>query len=201
VPTPALRCAPLTPGRWRDVEALFGPRGACAGCWCMWWRRPRAAWRRGKGAGNKRAFKGLVASGRVPGVLAYAGREPVGWCAVAPREEYPGLARSRLLQPVDDRPVWSITCLFVARPWRGRGVSTRLLEAAAQLARRRGARIVEGYPTEAGPRRSADVFVFTGLASAFARAGFVEVLRRSKRRPIMRRQVRGRGDSGMVRAR
>jgi GNAT superfamily N-acetyltransferase len=142
-----------------------------------------------------------VTGGHVPGVLAYAGREPVGWCAIAPRAQYPGLGRSRILKPVDDRPVWSITCLFVARSWRGRGVSTRLLEAAARLARRRGARIVEGYPTEAGPRRTADAFVFTGLASAFERAGFVEVLRRSRTRPIMRREVRGAGDSGMVRAR
>lgn len=198
---PALRFLPLTPQRWRDVEALFGPRGACAGCWCMWWRRPRAAWRRGKGASNKRAFKRLVTAGHVPGVLAYAGREAVGWCAVAPRAVYPVLGRSRILQPVDGRPVWSITCLFVARPWRRRGVSAGLIEAAARLARRRGGRIVEGYPTDAGSRPTADVFVFTGLASAFERAGFTEVLRRSKSRPIMRRQVRGAEDSGMVRAR
>jgi GNAT superfamily N-acetyltransferase len=198
---PALRFLPLTPARWPDLEALFGPRGACAGCWCMWWRRSRAAWRRGKGAGNRRAFRRLVVAGRVPGVLAYAGRDPVGWCAVAPRTDYPALARSRILRPVDERPVWSITCLFVARPWRRRGVSTALLEAAARLARRRGARIVEGYPTDTGSRPTADTFVFTGLASAFERAGFVEVLRRSRTRPIMRRQVRGVEDSGMVRAR
>jgi GNAT superfamily N-acetyltransferase len=122
-------------------------------------------------------------------------------CAVAPREEYPALARSRLLRPVDARPVWSITCLFVARPWRRRGVSARLLQAAARLARRRGARIVEGYPTETGPRPAPDVFVFTGLASSFERAGFAEVARRSPSRPIMRRQVRGAADSGMVRTR
>jgi GNAT superfamily N-acetyltransferase len=186
----ALRYVPATPARWRDVETLFGPRGACAGCWCMWWRRPRADWRRGKGAGNKRAFRRLIASGSVPGVLAYAGREPVGWCAVAPREAYPVLARSRILQPVDDRPVWSITCLFVARPWRRRGVSTGLLEAAAALARRRGARIVEGYPTDTAGKPAADAFVFTGLVPAFERAGFVEVLRRSRSRPIVRRMVR-----------
>lgn len=136
VSAPALRFFPLTPARWRDVEALFGPRGACAGCWCMWWRLPRSAWRRGKGAGNKRAFKRLVAAGRVPGVLAYAGREPVGWCAVAPREAYPVLARSRILQPVDDRPVWSVTCLFVARLRFSRcqsGLSVPPVPAAALL--------------------------------------------------------------------
>lgn len=198
---PTLRYVPATPARWRDVEALFGPRGACAGCWCMWWRLPRPVWRRGKGAGNKRAFKRLVVAGRVPGILAYAGREPVGWCAVAPRAEYPVLGRSRILQPVDERPVWSVTCLFVARSWRRRGVSTGLLTAAAGFARRRGARIVEGYPTDTGAKPAPDAFVFTGLAPAFERAGFVEVLRRSRTRPIMRRQVRGSEDSGMVRAR
>ncbi len=156
----------------------------------MYWRLRRSEYEAGKGERNRRAFRKIVAGGNVPGILAYSGTAPVGWCAVAPRGEYPGLARSRILQPVDDRPVWSITCLFVARAWRRRGVSTGLLQAAARLARRRGARIVEGYPTEAGPRPTSDVFVFTGLASAFERAGFVEVRRRSKSRPIMRRQVR-----------
>lgn len=198
---PTLRFLPATPARWRDVETLFGPRGACAGCWCMWWRLPRPVWRRGKGPGNKRAFKRLVTAGAVPGVLAYAGREPVGWCAVAPREQYPVLGRSRILQPVDARPVWSITCLFVARAWRRRGVSTGLLKAAAGLARRRGARLVEGYPIDTGTKRAPDVFVFTGLVPGFERAGFVEVARRSRTRPIMRRMVRGPEDSGMVRAR
>jgi GNAT superfamily N-acetyltransferase len=198
---PTLRYVEATPARWRDVDVLFGPRGASAGCWCMWWRLPRSVWRRGKGAGNRRALRRLVESGARPGVLAYAGREPVGWCAVAPREEYPVLERSRILQPVDERPVWSITCLFVARSWRRRGVSTGLLKAAAAFARRRGARIVEGYPTDAGGKRAADAFVFTGLEPGFRRAGFVEVARRSRSRPIMRRVVRGARDSGMVRAR
>ena len=64
---------PLTPDRWPDLVGLFGPRGACAGCWCMWWRRPRAEFVRGKGDGNKRAFRRVVEAGPPPGVLAYAG--------------------------------------------------------------------------------------------------------------------------------
>ena len=54
-----------------------------------------------------------------------------------------------------------------------------------------GARIVEGYPVE--PRRGSmpDAFAWTGTASAFRRAGFVEVLRRSATRPIMRFVVGG----------
>jgi GNAT superfamily N-acetyltransferase len=179
---------PLTAARWPDVVRLFGPRGACAGCWCMWWRRSRAEFVRGKGDGNQRAFHRVVEAGPPPGVLAYAGGEPVGWCAVAPRADYPRFAGSRVLAAVDDAPVWSVTCFFVARSWRGRGVSRALLDAATRFARRRGARIVEGYPIDAG-KKQPDVFVYTGLAPAFAKAGFREVARRSPTRPIVRRRL------------
>jgi GNAT superfamily N-acetyltransferase len=95
---------------------------------------------------------------------------------------------SRILKPVDDRPVWSVVCFFVAKPYRRRGLSTQLLDEAAKYARKRGARIVEGYPVEPKTEtRSPDVFVWPGLASAFRKAGFEEVARRSPTRPIMRR--------------
>jgi GNAT superfamily N-acetyltransferase len=179
---------PLTPERWPDLERLFGARGACAGCWCMWWRLSRSEWNRGKGEGNRKAFRKLVSSGAEPGVLAYADGEPVGWCAVAPREQYPALNRSRILKPVDDQPVWSVTCFFIARGFRHQGLSTGLLKAAIDFARARDAKITEGYPHDA-KKATADVFVFTGLASAFRKAGFKEVARRSKGRPIMRMSV------------
>lgn len=180
---------PLTPERWNDLEALFGPRGACAGCWCMWWRGQRSEWERLKGAGNKEAFHALVMLGMEPGILAYAGGQPVGWCAVEPREAYPGLERSRVLKRVDEEPVWSVTCFFVARGYRRRGLTVRLLDAAATFAGERGARIVEGYPVEPKSEKIADAWAFTGTASAFRRAGFTEVARRSETRPIMRRVV------------
>jgi GNAT superfamily N-acetyltransferase len=182
---PRIRLVPATLARWTDLVGLFGPRGACAGCWCMYWRRERRRWEEGKGAGNRAALRRVVEQGPPPGMIAYAGRTPIGWCAVAPRADYPGLARSRVLAPVDDAPVWSISCLFVARPFRGRGLTPALVAAAAKLARRHGARAVEGYPVEP-PGRQPDAFVWTGLASAFRRAGFVEVARRSPTRPIMR---------------
>src|SRR5262245_14495751 len=121
---------PLTPDRWPDLEALFGERGACGGCWCMYWRLRRADFHAGKGQPNKDALRALVDAGPPPGLLAYVGGVAVGWCAVGPRETYPGLARSRILRPVDERPVWSITCLFVDRAHRRRGLSARLLRAA-----------------------------------------------------------------------
>jgi GNAT superfamily N-acetyltransferase len=157
----------------------------------MWWRRPHAAFQRGKGAGNKRALKQLVDGGDPPGLLAYAGREPVGWCSLGPREEFVRLSTSRVLEPVDGRPVWSVVCFFVARRWRERGITVALLDAAAAHARKRGARLLEGYPVapRAGP--VPDVFAWTGLPGGFAKAGFQEVARRSPPRPIMRLSLSG----------
>jgi GNAT superfamily N-acetyltransferase len=180
-----LEIYPATPDRWADVAALFGERGACGGCWCMAWRLTSAEFERGKGAANKTALEALVAGGAEPGLLAYASGRPVGWVALAPREVYVRLERSKTLKRVDDEPVWSISCLFVAKPFRRKGVSVALLRAACAYAESHGAHIVEGYPTE--PNQALpDPFVWTGLASAFRQAGFMEVLRRSQTRPIMR---------------
>ncbi|MHC4421056.1 MAG: GNAT family N-acetyltransferase [Planctomycetota bacterium] len=185
----ALDVQPLTPDRWADLEALFGPHGACAGCWCMWWRLTRREFDQKTGAPNKRAFRKLVTAGKVPGILAYADGEPVGWCAIEPRASYPVLQRSPVLKPVDEQPVWSITCLFVARSWRRRGVSVKLIRAAVRHAARLGAVIVEGYPKEPRTDAMPDYSAFTGLPAAFREAGFTEVLRRSATRPIMRYRV------------
>jgi GNAT superfamily N-acetyltransferase len=158
----------------------------------MAWRLSHKDWVAGKGSANKRALKALVTSGKTPGVLAYHEREPIGWCAVAPRNVYSALSRSRVLRPVDDKPVWSISCLFVAKPYRRKGLSVRLIKAATEFAAKHGAKIVEGYPVEPTMAKTPDPFVWTGVPSAFRKAGFKEVARRSKTRPIVRRAVRAR---------
>ena len=181
-----LKILPATAKHWPDLENLFGKNGACAGCWCMWWRLQRAEWVRQKGARNRMGLKKIVERNEMPGLLAYAGKRPVGWCALAPREAYPRLDRSRILKRVDEQPVWSVVCFFVAREFRRRGVTLRLLEAAVDYAWKHGAKIIEGYPVEPKQAGMPDVFAYTGLVSAFRKTGFVEVERRSKSRPIMR---------------
>ena len=155
----------------------------------MFWRVPRKEFDSGKGAGNKNALKKIVTAGRKPGIIAYLGKEPIGWCAVARREDYIALERSRILKPVDDKPVWSISCLFIKRPYRRQGVSAQLLRAAVDFAARRGAKVVEGYPVEPSMEKMPDPFLWHGIPSAFKTAGFKEVLRRSKSRPIMRFEI------------
>lgn len=184
-----LDVVPASAERWRDLECLFGENGACGGCWCMTWRLKRSEFEKQKGPGNKRALKHLVESGRPPGVIAYVEGRPAGWCAVAPREQYPVLGRSRTLAPVDDQPVWSISCFFIAREFRGQGVTRPLLEGAAKFAKTQGAKVVEGYPHDLGESKLPPPFVWTGLLSSFEKAGFSEAARRSPKRPIMRKKI------------
>lgn len=177
---------PLTKDRWSDFEKLFGERGACGGCWCMWWRLKHSEFEQQKGEGNRQAMRDIVESGEPPGILAYHQNRPVGWCSIAPREQFLRLERSRILKPLDDLPVWSVVCFFIDKGFRNRGISVKLLLAAVDYVKQRGGRIVEGYPVEPKKDRSPDVFASTGLASAFRKAGFVEMYRRSETRPIMR---------------
>ncbi len=188
---PKLAFQALTAERWSDCAALFGERGACGGCWCMNWRLGAKEFRAGKGARNERAFKRIVERGAEPGVLAYSGERPIGWCSVAPRSEFDYLARSRVLKPVDAAAVWSITCLFVDREFRGAGLAAKLADAAAEHARSKGARIVEAYPVEPWEEgRMPAPFAWVGVPAIFERAGFREVARGSKARPILRRALR-----------
>jgi GNAT superfamily N-acetyltransferase len=157
----------------------------------MWWRLKRSQFVKQKGGGNKKTLKKIVDSSEIPGILAYAGGEPVAWCAVAPRETYPTLERSRILKRVDDRPVWSIVCFFVDRKFRRKRISIELIEAAIEYVKKQGGKIVESYPIEPKKGGTPDAFTWTGLASAFRQAGFLEVLRRSETRPIMRYVISG----------
>jgi GNAT superfamily N-acetyltransferase len=156
----------------------------------MTWRLPTAEYEARKGEKNRRALRRLVGREPPPGLLAYLDRRPVGWCAVAPREAYSRLERSRVAARIDDRPVWSIVCFYVAPDCRGQGVADALLEAALDFARAHGADLVEAYPVEPIKDEIPDLFAFTGLVSMFRRAGFREVARRSPTRPVMRRELR-----------
>lgn len=185
-----LKFRPLTPALWEEFERLFGEKGGCAGCWCMYWRLTRKEFEAGSGEANKKAMKAIVGGGSVPGIIAFDGDTPAGWCAVAPRSEYSALERSKILKPVDDQEVWSVSCFFIDRKYRGKGVASALLKAAVRHASDRGAKIVEGYPVEPKDgKRYPPAFAWHGVSEIFLRAGFREVARRSETRPIMRIEV------------
>jgi len=184
-PIQTLEFQPVTPERWPDFEALFGKNGACAGCWCTWWRLARSQFNQQGSEGNRQTIRAVIAAGRVPGILAYADGQPAGWCAVAPRSEYASIERSPVLKRVDDQPVWSLTCFFIERQYRRQGLMGRLLEAAIGYARSQGAPILEAYPNDS-PRQFSASELYMGQMQLFLNAGFVEVARRSAHRPILR---------------
>jgi GNAT superfamily N-acetyltransferase len=181
-----LECYPLTPDRWADFEALFGEHGAYGGCWCMWWRITRSQFAKERGDGNRRAMRALVTSGTVPGILGYRGTAAVGWCSVAPREQFGSLNRSPVLKRIDDRPVWSIVCFFVAKPYRDQGLTQALIRGAIDYARTNGAEIVEAYPTPPKEGRLPPVSSYMGIPAMFHQAGFIECARPSKSKRVMR---------------
>jgi len=172
----------LTPDLWPALTDLFGEKGACYGCWCMYWRVGNA-YRKRPRSENKAAFRKLVKLGPPPGLLAFHEGLPVGWCQVTPRDSLPWLDRTWRLKRVDDIPVWCISCLYVRKGYRKKGVTSALIAAAVARAQSAGAPSVEAYPLDAKLTPSASG---TGYASTFARAGFTVVCRHTPPRPIMR---------------
>jgi GNAT superfamily N-acetyltransferase len=177
-----LTVRPLTPDLWPALEDLFGKKGACNGCWCMYWRLG-SAYKKQAPNSNKMAFRRVVIQGPPPGLLAFDGALAVGWCQLTPRSALPWIDRTWRLKRVDEIPVWSLSCLYVRIGYRKRGVTSRLIEAALKAAKRARAPALEAYPLDAGKSPSASG---TGYRSTFARAGFKTVACRTAARPIMR---------------
>ena len=175
---------------------LFNENYITRGCWCMYWRIKRSLFNKQQGKANKRAMKKLIVSGEVPGILAYHNDYPVGWCSVAPREVFSTLERSHTLRRVDDQPVWSIVCFYIAKKYQHEGIMALLIKAAISYAKRNGARIVEAYPLIPEKSKSPKWEAYTGIITTFRRLGFKKVLQRSRIRPIMRYYIgkaRGKG--------
>ncbi|MFH1194733.1 MAG: GNAT family N-acetyltransferase [bacterium] len=179
-------CNPLSKSTWNDFEKLFGAKGACGGCWCMYWRLTHKDFEKNKGNGNKKIMKELVSGGEQLGLIMYIDDEPIGWCAFAPREEYVRLETSRVLKPVDDEKVWSIVCFFIKTKYRRKGYTVELIKNVIEYCKQKNVKIIESYPVEPSKEKIGDVFAWVGIASAFAKAGFKEVARRSETRPMMR---------------
>ena len=178
---------PLTKSNWLRFEDLFGKNGACGHCWCMYYRLPKAEFHEGKvNDGNKDMMKELVWQNRPTGMLAFYEGEAIAWCALAPRQDFVKLARSRVHKPIDDRPVWSVPCFFIHKDFRRLGVSVEMLRAVIRYAQQAGIEILEAYPTIPTTEKLPDSFAWIGLYSSFEKAGFKIVDQTSKNRPMVR---------------
>jgi GNAT superfamily N-acetyltransferase len=184
----AVKIYPLTPERWLDLVKLFGEHGAQSGCWCMWWRLPPKEFKKNAGERNEYALKEMVDSGKSVGLLAYLKGQAVGWSSVAPREQLVRVPTSATWRPVDDLPVWAISCFYINEQYRGRQIAKQLLRGAVRHARKNGALILEAYPKDVthAKTRDKDRAIYFGTTTMFADAGFEEVIRRHPSFPIMR---------------
>lgn len=180
------RIQPLMLEIWPAIEDLLGERGPCSRCWCMYWRIG-PAYRKRPSAVNKAAFHDLVHNGPPPGLIAFHENLAVGWCQLTPRDDLPWLDKTWRLRRVDDALVWSISCFYIRKGYRRRGVTSALIEAAVDTAKAAGASVLEAYPLDADLTTSTSG---TGYASTFQRAGFEIVARHAPPRPIMRLDLR-----------
>ena len=178
----------LTPGLWPALERLFGPNGASAGCWCMWWRLgPSERISLADGPTMRRRQRALVRSGASRGVLAFVDGEPVGWCAYARKSELPRLLRSKTLASDDAADVWSIPSFFVKAGVRGRGISRALLRHALRSIGAAGGRIAEAYPVRPPATNAA---AYTGTVPFLESEGFVTLTSHPRGRQRARRTIR-----------
>lgn len=181
-----LRVEAATAERFDDVRRILAPGDGDHACWCLYHRLGSSEFRALRGEERPAHLRELCRREPAPGVLAYAGAEPVGWCSLGPREEMGRLERSRTIPRVDDRPVWSVVCFVVRVGHRRRGVAHRLLDGAVRHAAERGAQTLEAYPVDTEGERISSAFAYVGTTSMFEAAGFTRVLEtaaRSGRRP------------------
>ncbi len=182
-----LKFEPLNRKNWKKFIELFGERGACGNCWCMYYRLSKADFIRGKtNDGNRNGMKRIVWSGKPAGLLGIFEGKAIAWLALAPREDFVKLAKSRVHRPIDDKPVWSIPCFFIDRNFRRKGLSVALLKGAIEYAKKRKIMILEAYPVVPTQKKWPDSFLWVGLLKSFERAGFEVVDRTSKSRPMVR---------------
>ena len=173
---------PATLDRFDDVAAILQPgAGSPYGCWCLYYRLSSGEFNRLEGAQRPQHLKELCGGEHAPGVLAYHGDEPVGWCAFGPWSQMGRLQRSRTIPRIDERPRWSIVCFVVKAAHRRHGVATTLLSGAIAYARDCGVELLEGYPVDTDGQRINSSFAYAGTTSMFESAGFQRVQETSSR--------------------
>lgn len=162
---------PVTPDRFEDFADVVNPRRRASHCWCLSHRLTVAEVTELGHGSREQAMRRLCERDNPPGVVTYLDGRPVGWCNIGPRAEITRLARSRLILPVDDLPVWSVVCVVVWSGHRRQGVTAPLIQGAVAYAASRGAPAVEAHPVDPDGRMD-PTMAFVGTRAMFERAGF-----------------------------
>jgi|WetSurMetagenome_2_1015567.scaffolds.fasta_scaffold35747_4 GNAT superfamily N-acetyltransferase len=167
---------------WPDLEQLFESRGGPKYCWCIVWRVAPAERKQLNNSGRKADLKHRVDTAIPIGLVGYLDHEPVAWCSIAPRPTFLGLGG---IEDSAEENVWSLTCFFVKRMLRRKGIIRQIISAAVAHATLKGATIVEAYPVDP----ESPSYRFMGYVESFKAAGFEEVGRAGSRRHVLRLRV------------
>jgi GNAT superfamily N-acetyltransferase len=176
----------LNENNWPLFEKLMGEKGGCGGCWCMYHRLPGPAFKQNKYARNKQLMKKLVNTQQPVGLLAVYNKEAIGWISFSPREQLYRIEHSRTMKRIDDKPVWSVSCFFIKKEYRHKGLSQRLIKAVIAFARENNITAIEAYPVIPGSAKSPGVFLWTGILSAFTKNGFTVVHKSGQSKTMVR---------------
>lgn len=176
----------LTASNWKQFEILMGEKGGCGNCWCMFFRLPYKDFQENKPGGNKKLMKQLVHKGMPQGLIASMNNDPVGWIAMAPREDYIKIENSRVFKRIDDKQIWSITCFFIKKEFRHKGLSQQLIKGAVDFAKKKKIKTLEAYPAIPYSEKVPSPFLWVGVLSSFIKNGFRIVQQNSKSRAMVR---------------
>ena len=165
---------PLDRTTWPDFARLVEKHGGVwGGCWCMSFHLDERGFKNRTVSQNRSEKERRVRSGRAHAAVVYDGSVAVGWCQFGPTEELPRIKNKRAyLGGLIDLPDWRITCFFVDRDYRGKGVASVALKGALREISRLGGGIVESYPENVKGRSVSASFLHNGTLSMFTREGF-----------------------------
>ncbi len=184
----------LSPRTLADFENLAVKQG---GCWCMYYQRPRPVGRNLSKAkrktNNRRDKAALVRAGRSHAVLVYDGKTPVGWCQYGVKDELPRIDAGRnyrkLAPPSDVEKLWRITCFFVDKDYRGKGVAKQALKTALESIKKQGGGVVEAYPVVSEKMAAVPEWRWFGTPSMFRREHFRKVAPLGSSGVLMRKTI------------
>ncbi len=189
-PPTSLIARPLSTETWPAFARLVEKHGGIfGGCWCISFHLEpgeNQQW-----AGRYRELKeARVRDGRAHAALVFDGPDAVGWCQYGPTAELPNIRSRKEYDKGRDRlPDWRITCFFIDRERRGRGIAALALDEALRLIARSGGGSVEAYPEDYTDERTSSSFLCSGTLGMFEKAGFEKTRRIAMRRWVVVRKV------------
>jgi GNAT superfamily N-acetyltransferase len=174
---------------WKDFERLAQKHnGVWGGCWCTAFH-PKSPDQKQSQELTKSYKRRLVEDGRAHAALVFEGELCVAWCQYGPPQELPNIYHKKEVESKMTLPDWRITCFFVDRDYRKKGLSFFALNGALELIKNSGGGVVESYPQDTQGRKISNSFLYNGTREIFEKAGFNYEGKKGKNHCIMRKTI------------